>query len=57
MEEGKANVIDQSNVISEEDELQKAIAMSLEGEYNGGQSVNCLIAPYIEVRWAAYKQP
>ena len=43
MEEGKANVIDQSNVISEEDELQKAIAMSLEGEYYGGQSINCLI--------------
>ena len=36
MEEGKSDVvIDQSNVISEEDELQKAIAMSLEGEYNG----------------------
>lgn len=40
MEEGKSDVvIDQSNVISEEDELQKAIAMSLEGEYNGGKII------------------
>ena len=27
-------VMDQSNVVSEEDELQKAIAMSLEGRVN-----------------------
>ena len=45
MEEGEADtVIDQSNVISEEDELQKAIAMSLEGECNGTQIVlSCYI--------------